>query len=192
MAVHNPVGSVITLTTSGTSSQSTQIDQQSDTVRIVATAGNNHVAIGSTPVAVVTDYLVQASGESFLSLGPILSQRVTMVSAGSSTDIKFPEGVKGSPFAVGDTVSLSSDKTGWSFEHAHITGITYPSYTSDDQRTVVTISHDSSGWSGTWTDDDENPSGNTGTLRRSFMVAARTDSGNGKIYIQQVQIAGDA
>ena len=190
MAVHNPVGSVITLATTATSGQSTQIDQQSDTLRIVATAGNNHVAIGSTPVAVVTDYLV--TGESFLSLGPILSQRVTMVSAGSSTDIKFPEGVKGSPFAVGDTVSLSSDKTGWSFEHAHITGITYPSYTSDDQRTVVTISFDSSGWSGTWTDDDENPSGDTGTLRRSFMVAARTDSGAGKIYVQQVQIAGDA
>jgi hypothetical protein len=160
-------------------------------VRIVATAGNNHVAIGSTPVAVVTDYLVQASGESFLSLGPILSQRVTMVSAGSSTDIKFPEGVKGSPFAVGDTVSLSG-KSGWTFEHAHITGITYPSYTSDDQRTVVTVAYDSSGWTGSWTDDDENPSGDTGTLRRSFMVAARTDSGNGKIYIQQVQIAGDA
>ena len=191
MAVHNPVGSVITLTTSGTSSQSTQIDQQSDTVRIVATSGNNHVAIGSTPVAVVTDYLVQASGESFLSLGPILSQRVTMVSAGSSTDIKFPQGVKGSPFAVGDTVSLSG-KSGWTFEHAHITGITYPSYTSDDQRTVVTVAYDSSGWTGSWTDDDENPSGDTGTLRRSFMVAARTDTGAGKIYIQQVQIAGDA
>ena len=191
MAVHNPVGSVITLTTSATSGQSTQFDQQSDTVRIVATAGNNHVAIGSTPVAAVTDYLVQASGESFLSLGPILSQRVTMVSAGSSTEIKFPEGVKGSPFAVGDTVSLSG-KSGWTFEHAHITGITYPSYTSDDQRTVVTVAYDSSGWSGTWTDDDENPSGDTGTLRRSFMVAARTDSGAGKIYVQQVQIAGDA
>ena len=191
MAVHNPVGSVITLATSATSGQSTQFDQQSDTVRIVATSGNNHVAIGSTPVAAVTDYLVQASGEAFLSLGPILSQRVTMVSAGSSTEIKFPEGVKGSPFAVGDTVSLSG-KSGWTFEHAHITGITYPSYTSDDQRTVVTVSYDSSGWSGTWTDDDENPSGNTGTLRRSFMVAARTDTGSGKIYVQQVQIAGDA
>ena len=191
MAVHNPVGSVITLTTSATSGQTTQINQQSDTLRIVATSGNNHVAIGSTPVAVVTDYLVQASGESFLSLGPILSQRVTMVTKGSTTEIKFPEGVKGSPFAIGDTVSLSG-KSGWTFEHAHITAITYPSYTSDDQRTVVTVSYDSSGWSGTWTDDDENPSGDTGTLRRSFMVAARTDSGAGKIYVQQVQIAGDA
>ena len=191
MAVHNPVGSVVTLTTSATSGQTTQIDQQSDTLRIVATSGNNHVAIGSTPVAVVTDYLVQASGESFLSLGPILSQRVTMVTKGTTTTIKFPEGVKGSPFAVGDTVSLSG-KSGWTFEHAHITGITYPSYTSDDQRTVVTVAYDSSGWTGRWTDDDENPSGDTGTLRRSFMVAARTDTGSGKIYVQQVQIAGDA
>ena len=191
MAVHNPVGSVITLTTSATSAQSTQFDQQSDTVRIVATSGNNHVAIVSTPVAVVTDYLVQASGESFLSLGPILSQRVTMVTKGTTTSIKFPEGVKGSPFAIGDTVSLSG-KSGWTFEHAHITAITYPSYTSDDQRTVVTVSYDSSGWSGTWTDDDENPSGDTGTLRRSLMVAARTDTSSGKIYIQQVQITGDA
>ena len=191
MAVHNPVGSVITLATSATSGQSTQFDQQSDTVRIVATSGNNHVAIGSTPVAAVTDYLVQASGESFLSLGPILSQRVTMVSAGSSTEIKFPEGVKGSPFAVGDTVSLSG-KSGWTFEHAHISAISYPSYTSDDQRTVVTVAYDSSGWSGTWTDDDENRSGDTGTLRRSLMVAARTDTSSGKINIQQVQITGDA
>ena len=191
MAVHNPVGSVITLTTSATSGQTTQINQQSDTLRIVATSGNNHVAIGSTPVAVVTDYLVQASGESFLSLGPVLSQRVTMVTKGTTTSIKFPEGVKGSPFAVGDTVSLSG-KSGWTFEHAHITAITYPSYTSDDQRTVVTVSYDSSGWSGTWTDDDENPSGDTGTLRRSLMVAARTDTSSGKIYIQQVQITGDA
>ena len=191
MAVHNPVGSVVTLTTSATSGQTTQIDQQSDTLRIVATSGNNHVAIGSTPVAVVTDYLVQASGESFLSLGPILSQRVTMVTKGTTTSIKFPEGVKGSPFAIGDTVSLSG-KSGWTFEHAHITGITYPSYTSDDQRTVVTVAYDSSGWSGTWTDDDENPSGDTGTLRRSLMVAARTDTSSGKIYIQQVQITGDA
>ena len=191
MAVHNPVGSVITLATTATSGQSTQFDQQSDTVRIVATAGNNHVAIGSTPVAAVTDYLVQASGESFLSLGPILSQRVTMVTKGTTTDIKFPEGVKGSPFALGDTVSLSG-KSGWTFEHAHITAITYPSYTSDDQRTVVTVAYDSSGWSGTWTDDDENPSGDTGTLRRSLMVAARTDTSSGKIYIQQVQITGDA
>ena len=167
------------------------IRDRSDTLRIVATSGNNHVAIGSTPVAVVTDYLVQASGESFLSLGPVLSQRVTMVTKGTTTSIKFPEGVKGSPFAVGDTVSLSG-KSGWTFEHAHITAITYPSYTSDDQRTVVTVSYDSSGWSGTWTDDDENPSGDTGTLRRSFMVAARTDTGAGKIYVQQVQIAGDA
>ena len=189
MAVHNPVGSVITLATTATSGQSTQFDQQSDTVRIVATAGNNHVAIGSTPVAVVTDYLV--TGESFLSLGPILSQRVTMVTKGSTTEIKFPEGVKGSPFAVGDTVSLSG-KSGWTFEHAHITAITYPSYTSDDQRTVVTVSFDSSGWSGTWTDDDENASGDTGTLRRSLMIASRTDTGSGKIYIQQVQITGDA
>ena len=191
MAVHNPVGSVVTLTTSATSGQTTQIDQQSDTLRIVATSGNNHVAIGSTPVAVVTDYLVQASGESFLSLGPVLSQRVTMVTKGTTTTIKFPEGVKGSPFAVGDTVSLSG-KSGWTFEHAHITAITYPSYTTDDQRTTLTVSYNSSGWSGTWTDDDENASGDTGTLRRSFMVAARTDTGSGKIYVQQVQIAGEA
>ena len=191
MAVHNPVGSVITLTTSATSGQSTQFDQQSATVRIVATAGNNHVEIGSTPGAAVTDYLVQASGESFLSLGPVLSQRVTMVTKGTTTSIKFPEGVKGSPFAVGDSVSLSG-KSGWTFEHAHITGITYPSYTSEDQIPVVTVAYDSSGWSGTWTDDDENPSGDTGTLRRSLMVAARTDTSSGKIYIQQVQITGDA
>ena len=33
---------------------------------------------------------------------------------------------------------------------------------------------------------------NNTTLRGSFKVAARTDSGSGKLYIQQGQISGDA
>ena len=190
MAVHNPVGNVVALVTSATSGQTTQIDQQSDTLRIVATAGNNHVAIGSTPVAVVTDYLVQATGESFISLGAIASQRVTHITKGTTTLIKFPEGMPGSPFVVGDTVSLSG-KSGWTFEHAHISAITYPSATTADQRTQITVAFDSSGWSGTFA-DDESGAGDKSTLRRSFMVAARTDTGAGKIYVQQVQVSGDS
>ena len=129
---------------------------------------------------------LRESGSNFVGKAKILNTPM-----GKIASSLIAEGVKGSPFAIGDTVSLSG-KSGWTFEHAHITPITYPSYTSDDQRTVVTVSYDSSGWSGTWTDDDENPSGDTGTLRRSLMVAARTDTSSGKIYIQQVQITGDA
>ena len=49
----------------------------------------------------------------------------------------------------------------------------------------IIVEHNSGSVSGTFNDPDA-------TLRASFKVAARTDSGSGKLYIQQVQISGDA
>ena len=49
----------------------------------------------------------------------------------------------------------------------------------------IVVEHNSGSVSGTFNDPDA-------TLRASFKVAARTDSGTGKLYIQQVQISGEA
>ena len=49
----------------------------------------------------------------------------------------------------------------------------------------IIVEHNSGSVSGTFNDPDA-------TLRASFKVAARTDSGSGKLYIQQVQISGEA
>ena len=59
------------------------------------------------------------------------------------------------------------------------------------KRLNVVVDYSSNGWSGTWADSDSG-AGNDGTLRKSFKVAARTDSSTGTLYAQQVQVSGDA
>ena len=54
---HQPVGDSQTITTSGTSAM-VQFTVQSDTLRVVPTGNNVHVAIGTTAVATTSDYFV--------------------------------------------------------------------------------------------------------------------------------------
>jgi len=54
---HQPVGDSQTLTTWATSTM-VQFAVQSDTVRVVPTSKNVHVAIGTTAVATTSDYFV--------------------------------------------------------------------------------------------------------------------------------------
>ena len=199
MAAHQPVGNSTSFATGTTSAKSIQFDQKSDTLRVVALTKGAHVGYGSTPVATEANYYVPAGGTALINLGQPSSQRVVNVikSPASSgvTTIFFPQGVIGSPFEVGDTVSLSSNLSGWSFEHHPIQTITYPSFSSstgDNAQSVsVVVDFSSHGFSGTWADSDSG-AGNDGTLRSSFMVAARTDSSTGTLYAQQVQVSGDA
>ena len=64
---HQPVGDTITLTT-GTSSTRGQFTVQSDTLRVVPTGNNVHVAIGTTATAATTDYFVVAGAVSYTHL----------------------------------------------------------------------------------------------------------------------------
>ena len=184
------VGAGTSITTSAASQQSVPISGKSTAIRVVATGQNTHVAIGTEPTAAVTDFIVPKDSAATLGFTNT-SARVVSYTKGSTTILDFPEGTS-SPFAVGDYVSLScSSQTDFDFTHKRVKTVynkarTSQAYAGENyfgQRIIV--EHNSGSVSGTFNDPDA-------TLRASFKVAARTDSGTGKLYIQQVQISGEA
>ena len=187
------VGAGTSITTGTASQQSIPISGKSTAIRVVATGQNTHVAIGTEPAAAVTDFVVPKDSAATLGFTNT-SARVVSYTKGSTTTIDFPEGTS-SPFAVGDYVSLSladgSAQDYYEFTHKRVKQVyssaSAPNYGAGEnwfgQRIIV--EHNSGSVSGTFNDPDA-------TLRASFKVAARTDSGSGKLYIQQVQISGEA
>ena len=184
------VGAGTSITTGAASQQSIPISGKSTAIRVVATGQNTHVAIGTEPAAAVTDFIVPKDSAAVLGFTNT-SARVVSYTKGSTTIIDFPEGTS-SPFGVGDYVSLSCPaNTDFDFTHKRVKTVydkarTSQAYAGENyfgQRIIV--EHNSGSVSGTFNDPDA-------TLRASFKVAARTDSGTGKLYIQQVQISGEA
>ena len=183
------------ITTSATSAKSGAISGKSTSLRLVATGQNTHVAIGTEPTAAVTDFLIPSGGVATLAVSNT-SAKVSSISTSTTyTIIDFPQGTS-SPFAAGDYVSLDladgSDQDYYEFSHKRV----YAVY--DGSRTAYRGSGEN--WFGqriiVENDYGRNIStsliDNNTTLRSSLKVAARTDTGSGKLYIQQVQIAGDA
>ena len=184
------VGAGTSITTGAASQQSVPISGKSTAIRVVATGQNTHVAIGTEPSAAVTDFIVPKDSAATLAFSNT-SARIVSYTKGTTTILDFPEGTS-SPFGVGDYVSLSCPaNTDFDFTHKRVKTVydkarTSQAYAGENyfgQRIIV--EHNSGSVSGTFNDPDA-------TLRGSFKVAARTDSGSGKLYIQQVQIAGDA
>ena len=185
MAVHQGIGTVTTLTTSATSARSGAIAHKSDSLRFVSVSQGHHVAIGTLPTGTTTDYYIPSGGEAILSIGRPASQRVVNVIVGTATTIDFPEGT-GSPFAVGDAVTLTvTGQSDFDFEHKIVSSVDTSAGVSGYFSTRITVDHNSSSVS-----DAFNPA--YAELRGSLMVAARTDSGSGKLYVQQVQVTGAA
>ena len=183
------------ITTSATSAKSGAISGKSTSLRLVATGQNTHVAIGTDPTAAVTDFLIPSGGVATLAVSNT-SAKVSSISTSTTyTIIDFPQGTS-SPFAAGDYVSLDladgSDQDYYEFSHKRV----YAVY--DGSRTAYRGSGEN--WFGqriiVENDYGRNIStsliDNNTTLRGSYKVAARSDSGAGKLYIQQVQITGDA
>ena len=184
------VGAGTSITTGAASQQSIPISGKSTAIRVVATGQNTHVAIGTEPAAAVTDFVVPKDSAATLGFTNT-SARVVSYTKGTTTILDFPQGTS-SPFAVGDYVSLSCPaNTDFDFTHKRVKTVYNASsavnYGAGEnwfgQRIIV--EHNSGSVSGTFNDPDA-------TLRASFKVAARTDSGSGKLYIQQVQISGEA
>ena len=184
------VGAGTSITTGAASQQSVPISGKSTAIRVVATGQNTHVAIGTEPTAAVTDFVVPKDSAATLAFSNT-SARIVSYTKGTTTILDFPEGTS-SPFGVGDYVSLSCPaNTDFDFTHKRVKTVYNASSAANygagenwfGQRIIV--EHNSGSVSGTFNDPDA-------TLRASFKVAARTDSGSGKLYIQQVQISGDA
>ena len=188
-------GAGTSITTGAASQQSIPISGKSTAIRVVATGQNTHVAIGTEPTAAVTDFFIPSGGVATLAVSNTSAKVAAISTSTTYTLIDFPQGTS-SPFAAGDYVSLDladdSAQDYYEFTHKRVKQVyssarTSESYAGENyfsQRIVVENDYGRN-ISTSLTD-------NNTTLRGSFKVAARTDSGSGKLYIQQVQIAGDA
>ena len=181
---HQPVGDSLTLTT-GTGSTRAQFTVQSDTLRVVPMSQNVHVAIGTTATATTSDYFVPAGTSATLNLGRVSSMGIAAITKGTATIIDPPEGT-GCPFVVDDVITTSgiTGETGFNTT-AKVVSIDSSANTYGYHSERITTDHDSRALSGT-------PVTTAGQARRTLTVAARTDSGAGKLYAQQVQVSGDS
>ena len=182
---HQPVGDTITLTT-GTTSTRGQFTVQSDTLRVVPTGNNVHVAIGTTATATTSDYFVPAGTPATLNLGRASSMGIAGITKGASTVIDLSEGM-GNPFKVDDVLTISG-----------VTGVTGFNTTAkvvsiQEARTIgyaqfgakLTIDHDSQVL------NSDNAVVTAASARRQLAVSAVTDHTTaGQLFAQQVQISG--
>ena len=160
--------------------------QQSDSLRVVAKGAGCHVAIGTLPTAAATNYYVHSGEAEVISLGTVKSNIVTGITTGATTTIDFAEGT-GSPFEVGDAVSLTvTGQSDYDFTHKIVSSVDTSGGSSGYFSTRIVVNHDSSAG---------NPAALLATsqavLRGSFMVAAYGD-GTGTLHYQQVQSNGGA
>ena len=190
---HKPVGDGIVLSTSTGSAQTTAQAHKTETLRVVTVGADAFVAIGVNPTATNTNYYVPSGGTATISIGPPQSNRVVAIStSGTSTIIDFPEGT-GSPFGVGDAVSLTAtNQSYWDFSHKTVSSVNNTADQSGYFNTRIVVDNDYGvGYAHTAL-DATNPGYSWAELRGSFKVAALTSTGTGTIYAQQVQVTGDA
>ncbi len=189
---HKPVGAGVSFAIATATATSGIMTHFTDTVRVHALGGDAHVVVGIDPTAGNADYYVPSGGTATLSAGKPKSQKVVGVTTGTTTTIDFPGG-SGSPFEVGDKVQLTGIvpagiNGGTSGIGLTITAIDDGSFSQNSAGnagyfgTRLTLAHNTS-TQGPVTDAD-------GELRDVIQVAAK---GTGTaLYVQQVQISGDA
>ena len=184
---HQPVGDSQTITTSATSAR-VQFTVQSDTLRVVPTGNNVHVAIGTTATATTSDYFVPAGTSATLSLGRASSIGIGAITKGAATVITLPEGM-GNPFKVDDVIVISgvTGVTGFnttakivSIQEARARG--FAQFGAE-----LTIDHDSRAL------NSDNAVVTAAEARRQLTVSAVTDHTTaGQLFAQQVQTTGAA
>ena len=182
---HNPVGvnSSFAITTSSAQGVVAHA-HQTDTLRVVAVSAGAHVAIGTNPTATTQNYFIASGNEASISIGRPSSQRVVGITTGATTTLDFPEGT-GSPFAVGDAVSLTvTGQSYYDFTHQMVSSVDASSGVGGYFGTRITVNYDSSGIVTAFNSP-------YAELRDSFKVAA-LGIGSGTVHYQQVQITGNA
>jgi hypothetical protein len=183
MTVHKPVGLGSSIAvTSGAATTSSALSVQTKALRVVAVSAGAFIGIGTSPTAATTDYYVPAGETAVLALSPA-SQRISGITTGTTTTIDFPTG-SGSPFVVGDSVTLTSvGQPYYNFTHQPVTAVDASSGVGGYYSTRITVSTSTSGIVTAFSTD--------GDLRKSIKISAY-GAGSGSLYYQQVQIAGDA
>ena len=177
-----PVGINSTVITSTSSARTSAISQQTENIRVVAETVGCYVAIGTNPTATNENFYVSSTDASEIAIGFPAAQRVVGITTGTTTTIDFPEGT-GSPFAVGEAVTLTAGQSNFDFTHKIVSSINNTSNVGGYFNTRIVVDHDSSSVTDTF---DPN---NWTQLRKSIKVAVKSESGTGIAYIQQVQVS---
>jgi len=184
---HRPVGVATSISTSSAAALTTSFSVQSDVLRIVALGANAFVAIGTDPTASLSDYLIPAGTSATLALSKA-SQRVVGIATGTTTVITCPEGTQ-MPFSVGDRVTLSGANFSHYdvlINHAKVLSVNTKSSYDGNFQTSLTVEADTSGITTAFSSTSH------ATLRSSQRVSAITNGGAGSIFVQQIQISGQA
>ena len=183
---HRPDENGVTFATSATSAKSSAIAAKSTALRIVATGQNTFVAIGTEPTATTANYAIPKDSAATLAFSNS-SASIVAYDKGATTTLTFPEGTT-CPFVAGDFVTFTNNiNSDFNFTHQRVNSVTGDGGMYNYIPTKVVIEKDTSAVSGTL-----DCSTGTCTIRSSFKVAARTDTGTGVVYIQQIQITGEA
>ena len=190
-----PVGTGTSITTGTASQKSEPISGKSTAIRIFAGGQNTFVAIGTEPTATTNDFAIPTGTVGTLAFSNTSAKVASISTSTTYTIIDFPQGTA-SPFGVGDYVSLDlaagSSQDYYNFTHKRVyavydSGNTADAYAGENYFGNRIIIENDYGRNISTSLIDNNTS-----LRASLKVAAITDSGSGKAYIQQVQISGDA
>ena len=186
---HRPVGTGVTATfaAAGTAKTTAAFNVQSDSVRIVPVGTAVNVAIGTDPVATTSDYYIPSGGSAVLGITKS-SQAVQSITKGSTTIITCPEG-QTMPFEIGMRVSLSAaNDTNWTAKvnDTKVVSIDQTAGLSGYYQTRVTVEANTAAISTAF-----NYSG--AQLHNSLKVSALPNgAAAGSIWVQQVQVSGDA
>ena len=183
MARLNPVDPAFTRATTTNSAKSDAFAHKTDAIRIVAIDQDAYVSIGTEPDAGPTNFLVTVGEPEILSLGAPKNQQVVGITTGATTVISLPEGT-GSPFNVGDTVSLTvTGQSYYDFSHQSVT-VVNTGNRIDGYTPKVTINTSTAGIVTALSADSR------ATLRNSLKIASEAAAGTGTLHCQQVQNAG--
>lgn len=185
---HRPVGSATSIAVTAVSAATTHFSVQSDVLRLVALGADTFVAIGTAavPTATTSDYLIPSNGTATLAMTKT-SQRVVGITTGTSTIITAPEGTQ-MPFGIGDRVTLTgADEPLYNsiINYAEVTAVDTTAGVNGYHQTRITVAANTSGIVTAF-------SAQNASLRGAVRVAARTTGGSGTLYVQQVQITGQA
>ena len=197
------VGSVYSISVTGTSACSTWINHQTQYLRCVAVGASAvHVAISTAagyatghnannlaPTADATNFVVTNQEPAVISLNQVCSQPVVGITTGPQTYIDFPEGT-GSQFIPGQAVNLYvQNQTAYDGQvrDVGVTTVYTGSVPDGYNSTRIGLNTDTSAiaaYAGFGT--------NFAELRANFKVAAMIASGSGPgtLLVQQVQIVG--
>ena len=183
---HRPVGTGTSISTSPVAASTTSFSVQSDVLRIIALGANAFVAIGTDPTATLADYLIPSGTSATLALTKA-SQRVVGITTGTNTVITCPEGTQ-MPFGVGDRVTRSGanfNQYNVLINHVKVLSVNTSSSYDGNFQTSITVEANTSAITTAFSASDA-------VLRNSQRVSAITNGGAGSIFVQQVQITGQA